>query len=387
MHKNSFIFVVCGAKEHIDTLHFSMEYLKKYSKNEIWVLTDSSRNEIPVVHDKIVDIRTPKEFNHHQASIFLKTGIHHYFPKGNCYCYLDTDIIALSEEVDGIFNQYIAPITFAPDHCKMDQFSPYAVNCECTNLYEKYGKKVEANLIQIDPLRNSTKPSIIENRKRMVMFYQENNSIIKKISIGLKFLFSRKRFKLVDTIYFDKKEQAWKDETGEVFMNHFRWSQISKKSGLGWSYLNSHPKLPDGRSLWKLNCNHLGEAIEQKFKTPKPSSEFQHWNGGVFLFDDQSHDFLETWFQATMEIFKDPYWKTRDQGTLIKTVWEKRLQNHPTLNIKWNAIADYYNPFLKWIDKETVQLNDQDITKPALLHVYHHFGDKSWEFWNKIPAN
>lgn len=387
MHKNSFIFVVCGAKEHIDTLHFSMEYLKKYSKNEIWVLTDSTRNEIPVVHDKIVDIRTPEAFNHHQASIFLKTGIHHYFPKGTRYCYLDTDIIALSEEVDGIFNQYIAPITFAPDHCKMDQFSPYAVNCDCIHLYEQYNKKVEANLIQIDPLRNSAKPSIIENRKRMVMFYQENNSIIKKISIGLKFLFSRKRFKLVDTIYFDKQEKTWKDETGEVFMHHFRWAQISKKSGLGWSYLNSHPKLPDGRSLWDLKCNHLREAIAQKFETPKPSFEFQHWNGGVFLFDDQSHDFLETWFQSTMEIFKDPYWKTRDQGTLIKTVWEKRLQNHPALDIKWNAIADYYNPFLKWIDKETVQLNDKDITKPALLHVYHHFGDKTWEFWNKIPVN
>ena len=86
--KNSFIFVVCGAREHIDTLHFSLEYLKKYTSNEIWVLTDTSRNELPILHDKIVDVQTPGEFNHHQASIFLKTGIHHYFPKGNRYCYL-----------------------------------------------------------------------------------------------------------------------------------------------------------------------------------------------------------------------------------------------------------------------------------------------------------
>ena len=104
---NKFIFVVCGAQEHIDTLHYSLEYLKKFSKSEIWVLTDSSRNETSIVHDNIIDIQTPQEFDHHQASIFLKTGIHHYFPKGNRYCYLDTDIIALSGQVDSIFNDYV----------------------------------------------------------------------------------------------------------------------------------------------------------------------------------------------------------------------------------------------------------------------------------------
>lgn len=384
MTKNCFIFVVCGAREHIDTLHFSLEYLKKYSKNEIWILTDSMRNEIPIIHNKIVDVKTPKEFNHHQASIYLKTGIHKFIPKGNQYCYLDTDIIALSEEVDEIFNQYVAPITFAPDHCKMNQFSPYAVNCECVSLYEKYSNQIENNLIEIDPLRNSTKPSVIENRKKMVSFYQENNSLTKKIQLGLKFLSSRKRFSLMNDIYFDKKEKVWKDGTGEIFMHHFRWSKISKKSGLGWNYLKSHPKLPDGRSLWELKCNHLGKAIVGKFKTPQPIFNFQHWNGGVFLFDDQSHTFLTKWFDSTMEIFKDPYWKTRDQGTLIKTVWEMGLQNHPTLNKKWNAIADYHNPFLKWIDNQTVQLNQHDVVKPLLLHVYHHFGDENWEFWNQI---
>jgi len=86
-----------------------------------------------------------------------------------------------------------------------------------------------------------------------------------------------------------------------------------------------------------------------------------------------------------MEIFKDPYWKTRDQGTLIKTVWEMGLQNHPTLHKKWNAIADYHDPYLKWIDNKTVQLNKEDIIQPALLHVYHHFGDETWNFWNEIP--
>ena len=30
--KNIFVFVVCGGIEHIDTLHYSLEALKKFSK-------------------------------------------------------------------------------------------------------------------------------------------------------------------------------------------------------------------------------------------------------------------------------------------------------------------------------------------------------------------
>lgn len=384
MSKNIFIFVVCGAKEHIDTLHFSLKYLQKYSKNEIWVLTDSTRNEISFQHDKIIDIKTPEEYDNHQASIYLKTGIYQFVPKENKYCYLDTDIIAMNENVDLIFDEYVAPITFAPDHCKMNQFSPYAVNCECTDLYVKYNQIIETNLFKIDPLRISTKPSIISNRKKMVAFYQENNSISKKISIGLKFLFSRKRFTLIDDIYFDKTDKKWKDGTGEVFMHNFRWSKISKNSGLTWSYLKSFPKLPDGRSLWLMQCQHLQTYISDKFNVTITNKNFQHWNGGVFLFDDQSHEFLKAWFDKTMEIFNDPKWKTRDQGTLIATVWEFGLQNHPMLNKKWNLIADYHNPYLAWDEGQKIKLSKDEIIAPNFIHVYHHFGDENWDFWRQL---
>jgi hypothetical protein len=48
--------------------------------------------------------------------------------------------------------------------------------------------------------------------------------------------------------------------------------------------------------------------------------DWQHWNGGVFLFDDSSVEFLSSWHEKTvMRIFDLPNWKTRDQGTLIAT--------------------------------------------------------------------
>ena len=81
--ENIFVFVVCGNREHIDTLHFSLDALKRFSKNKIVIVTDSSRNEVPVNHSEIFDVETPNEFTHHQASIFLKTSLHKFLPVKN----------------------------------------------------------------------------------------------------------------------------------------------------------------------------------------------------------------------------------------------------------------------------------------------------------------
>lgn len=382
MTKNCFIFVVCGANEHIDTLHFSLNFLKKYTRNDIWVLTDSTRNETPIEHDKIVDVVTPAHFNHHQASIFLKTGIHHHFPKGHNYCYLDTDIIAMSEKVDTIFDAYKAPISFAPDHCTMEQFSSYAVNCNCTSEYDAYRNKLDEELGKKDPLRWSQDEKILALRRQLISYYEENKTLSRRLGIALRFLLSGSKFNLTASLVYDKRSKLWSEKSsGTVFMSKLNLAKSAKKVGLKWNYKDNYPMLPDGRNLWKNTCYHLPKAIAKKFDVHISNYNFQHWNGGVFLFDDQSHDFLETWFQSTMEIFQDPEWKTRDQGTLIKTVWQFGLENHPTLSKKWNLIADFHNPHLKW-EGTSIYLTASESYEPILVHVYHHFGDENWSFWN-----
>ncbi|MGM0650481.1 MAG: hypothetical protein ACQES1_08250, partial [Bacteroidota bacterium] len=73
---NHFVFVVCGSKEHIDKLNFSLKFLKHFSNKNIIVVTDLSRNEAKINHDNILDVSTPEYYNNHKASIYLKTSLH-----------------------------------------------------------------------------------------------------------------------------------------------------------------------------------------------------------------------------------------------------------------------------------------------------------------------
>lgn len=385
MTKNIFVFVVCGSKEHIDTLHFSLKYLKRFSKNEIYVITDVKRNEVPIIHDVVFNIDTPEKFNHHQASIYLKTGLYKFVPPGNNYCYLDTDVIALSNECDSVFDQFSFPITFAPDHCKVRKFSPYAVNCECLKRWSKDRENYNSALSIHDKNKLIKDPSILKKARELKFLFETiKGSVYKKILTGIRYLFSLNFFKLDNEFYFDKKNRTWHLNTGEIVMYEVDVKKIERLSGLKFNKWNQKWINTNGEDIWQDECGHLTEFIYRDFDIQVKDKDWQHWNGGVFIFNDSSRAFLESWHEKTLKIFDYPDWKTRDQGTLIATAWEFRLQNHSTLDKKWNLIADYNNSFLKWIDKETVQLSVNEYIKPVLIHVYHHFGDRDWSFWNVI---
>jgi hypothetical protein len=383
MKKQVFVFVVCGGKEHIDTLHFSLKYLKKYSRNDIWILTDSSRNEIPIIHSHIINIETPTELNHHQASIYLKTGIHQYLPKGNQYCYLDTDVVAVSTACDSIFNSFQSPIIFGADHCKVKKFSSYAVNCTCLQSREVsrriFTEYVNAFMIN-DPL-------IQQKANRLQFeFDQIKLSAKRKITTALRYFTSYPIFKLNSDFYFNKKSRTWHDSSGEIVMYEMNIAKMQKETGLRYNRWTQKWYDKEGQEIWQNECDHLTDAIKETFGIDVAEKNWQHWNGGVFVFDDHSHEFLNAWHTKTMQIFKLPYWKTRDQGTLIATAWEFGLAGHPTLNKQFNFLADFNNKGVQ-IDTQTDEITDDGFStrhKPALLHVYHHWMDQSWPVWQWI---
>jgi hypothetical protein len=129
---------------HTETLRTAVRNLAPLTSLEIWVVTDSTRNvrqiDLDGIHT-VVDVATPEHFDDHQASIWLKTGIHNHLPVGE-WCYLDSDIIAVRPGVEEIFEHRHGPVAFASDLTisvnQVDRFSPWAMNCECTGFGETH---------------------------------------------------------------------------------------------------------------------------------------------------------------------------------------------------------------------------------------------------------
>ncbi len=387
MNKGIFVFVVCGDREHIDTLNYSLQALRKFSRNEIFVLTDLSRNAIPINHPNIVDVKTPKNYNHHQASVFLKTSIHRYFPKGFQYCYLDTDIVALNDKVDEIFTQYHAPITFGKDHCRMNKFSPSAVNCGCIEQFDKWQKELKYLFKKYKHLERE--PEQLEKKKILEFRLEEiKKHRLSYAWISFRFWLSPYRFNLDGDFFLDKRNEVWVDKQGKAVLYENEdnaITRIEKTTDYRCNIENNHTWTIHGNEVFDCKCNHLKAAITETFSIDVSENNWHHWNGGVFLFDEQSEDFLESWHEKTMHIFELDYWKTRDQGTLIATAQEFGLKNHHTLPSEFNFIADYDHDKIAHHGKLEFSFdNTPGIIKPNFIHVYHHWGDDSWEVWKEV---
>lgn len=390
--KQYFVFVVCGSKEHIDTLHFSIKALQKFSLHEVFVITDSHRNEIPIEYPNVIDIKTPTHFTNHQSSIYLKTSIHRYLPKGNLYCYLDTDVVALSKEVDSIFNHFHSPITFCTDHCKLDEFSPSAVNCGCLEKFEKDNERLsfymddyEKNIAQNTIAKNQYILASIEEIDNIVLLTKQNkcNYFLHqlKYAIGGKYYHLNKNYKL------NKSTKEWYDANNLLLkMDLINFTKyVEQKTGFSFSNNENEWYTKEGIPLLRLRCNHLIEQIKDTFNLTIENPDWQHWNGGVFLFNDTSTFFLEEWHQATLAIFENENWKTRDQGTLAYTVWKYSLQQHPTLPIEYNFIADFYSKHMNYLGNFDFVFTKKNATNtPIFIHIYHHWGDENWEVWNDV---
>jgi len=103
----------------------------------------------------------------------------------------------------------------------------------------------------------------------------------------------------------------------------------------------------DAFSGWAVNCgcreprcNHLREALLCSFDIDVRRPDYRMWNGGVFLFGARSRAFLEEWHRMSMRIMSEPYWRTRDQGTLAAAAWRFGIQDQPVLPRAFNLIVD-----------------------------------------------
>jgi hypothetical protein len=143
------------------------------------------------------------------------------------------------------------------------------------------------------------------------------------------------------------------------------------------------------------DCDHLREAILKKFGVEVQEPDWQHWNGGVFLFDSESTDFLDTWYEYTREILADSGWKTRDQGTLIAAVWRHGLENQPPLPSVYNYIVDPMHevkesrraslrPSEYQVDNQYSLEGTSELPRPHFLHfINKSLGARGWKNWDE----
>lgn len=397
MKKPTFVYVVCGEKKHIETLNVSLQFLKKHSKSEIIVITDLSRNMSEINHDVIIDIKTDEKYNHHEASIFLKTSLHRYLNLDkSIFCYLDSDVLAISDEVDSIFDEKFEIIGFCPDNISLDYFSPYAMNCQCMDDYRKQKELLEQSIAEYSALHqqwekdnnnsegkqleqqlNDIKANKLKNIGSLLSFtFQNINPLTSKIRIGK---YSQ-----------HKEDKAWYNSKDKkiLFPIEKHESYIHRKTGFKYQDNGNYWSFADSKfDVTKPRCTHLHEAIANLFALKINPENWQHPNGGVFLFNESSVKFLEHWHQITLEIFDKPAWKTRDQGTLASTIWKFNLQKNNLLPDKYNYIIDYFCDDIKYDTKRGFSKNNfKTAIHPKMIHVFHRFGDTNWDIWNTIKS-
>ena len=491
----SFVFVVCGAEEHTNTLNFSLKALKARTTLPILVVTDTARNEGIIEHHSrgVIDVRTPVALDHHQASIWLKTSLHRYIPlEMGIYCYMDTDVVAVRNNVEDVFMEYVAPITFCSDHCRMRQFSPHAINCGCTNTQKANAVQLQSLLDEIPkrfpsykanmaiinglldqwksylilneeewrdfefsaPLRQakddwfngrfSNREDLIENRDRLRMLTDLSQppwkllfNLVFRVIPNYRRSFRGKKWSdragnvLIDEgpaykefmatkgFTYDSRKHSWLDASGQAipeveppmdFDSFFKTKGFRfVQEDLSWYTVEGELFLPnvtafierqsrfrynaekdrwqddDGNPVFFEACGHLHDAILRDFAVEVSDPEWQHWNGGVFLFSAASYKFLEDWHEAAVRSFGIRSWKTRDQGTLIATAWRHGLSEHPTLPKHFNFIADYQHPTMQYEGDLRFRFKpESQLIEPVMMHIYHHWGDREWDVWRDV---
>ncbi len=439
-----FVFVACGAAAHLEALEIALRHLRKFADNPIVVVTDARRNALPIAHDRVIDSPAPEALSDAQAAIFLKTSLHRILDPEQRYCYLDTDVVAARPGVDQVFMYRFGPVTFATDHCRMRYFSPWAVDCGC--LSDRRLAQAEALNALIEPL-DACPPELVDKRRRLqtkleaysaryrspapeLAARRETVRRLLERSAGhplqrraalLAFVLPRFGARLTRRLWrggdptqaansviddalgtlpeFIRRELGfdWRlderrgyDEAGRLLLTDVPF-YVAKQSEFRFDEARDEWVDGAGERVFHGPCDHLRAAIAEDFGVTITDPDWQHWNGGVFLFDarpdSEAARFLDTWHELTLQSFDLPRWKTRDQGTLVAAAWKHGLQDQATLPREFNFLADYHKPGLSFDAVRGFSFAGRPgFVRPYLVHVYHHWGDRDWAVWRWLET-
>ena len=147
----------------------------------------------------------------------------------------------------------------------------------------------------------------------------------------------------------------------------------------------------------KDRCSHLRQEILRMFDVEVVDGQWVPWNGGVFVFGNESVDFLDTWHRYTINALNSAAWASRDQGTLAAVIWKRNMEKAPRLPRQFNWIVDGYSG----VDEDkrqgiasnqltvdrTYRLSPPSRSGPICLHFINDTaGRKGWKNWDDVEA-
>jgi hypothetical protein len=147
------------------------------------------------------------------------------------------------------------------------------------------------------------------------------------------------------------------------------------------TFATDHVSTVQSFSRWALKKGDLREEISKLFDVDV-ENEWRLWNGGVFLFNQDAVEVMQSWHDFTTSIFDNPNWNLRDQATLAAAVWKHGLQDHKRLPVEFNWIVQHSglasaHPTAEF-DGKVFKNNEKTL---KLLHFIHKGkGDDAEEF-------
>ncbi|MFH1887542.1 MAG: hypothetical protein ABIJ95_10060 [Pseudomonadota bacterium] len=392
-----FVFAVCGRAQHTRTLSVALDLLSRYSRVPALVVTDPARNEEPVGHSRVVEVETPPEMDHARAAIWLKTSLHRILPPGPRYCYLDSDVLAVRPGVDRVFGAVRGPLAFAPDHCPISEFGPYAYDCGCLEAMRTRTGLLQ-RMLRAEDERLAPSPELAEAKRDLDALTQGLQFVLARrlswapglLGSLLRGLYWRYFLKVLvrGRFVWDQETRTWKDASGHVLADEGRYHDLLEdvRQSLGFTFERDSFTWRDqeGRAVFEHRCSHFQEAARETFGVDIPDPDWVHANGGVFVFDHRASSFLDAWHDRTMAIFHEPRWAVRDQGTLAVTAWDFGWQHAPRLPVEYNFLADYHDPKVIHHGRLVFSTEGKRRIRPRFVHIYHEFGCRDWTVWQEI---
>jgi hypothetical protein len=413
-NKNIFVYAVCGVDKWLDQLNISLKYLKNFSKNEIIVVTDLSRNKTEILHDNIINIKTPNEFDNKKASLFLKTSLHKILDMTNNYCYLDSHIIAVKKGVDRIFNHNYGKITFSPDFCKINKASPYLASCNCRSKRSQEQKELNEIFIKYKDYKDEGKclTDVLEDESNLLrklkikltalfqvnikkLFFKYYNESKQHRSGEIDFNFYKvfkiklfDKFNIKEEWVYKKYNKAWLNESNEIiFCEHLQLSDyIERISGFRYDKKICEWVNKDNFIIFaEPICNHLADMIKNEFGVSLTKPDWQHWNSSVFLFNSKSVDFLDLWHKFTLQLLRNDLTRINDITSLSAAVWKSKIQNRQNLPTEFQLIANLKANNVKYIRNGEYSIDEgKTLISPYFINFGNGFGNNSWEIRNSV---